>query len=92
MPWLRLQAIHKVHFHHITDGVEMEDHQLAHLLAVTTKVMAGGAPVISADFARRGAVTRMLGAWKTLFQSKKYIGSNFLTLYAKKDTARPDPP
>lgn len=86
MPWLRLHAIHKIHFHHITDGVEMEDYQLAHILAVSTKVMAGGAPVISADFARRGAVTQMLDGWKTLFQSKKYIGSNFLTLYAKKDT------
>lgn len=29
----------------------------------------------------------MLDGWKSLFQSRKYIGSNFLTLYAKKDTS-----
>jgi hypothetical protein len=69
-----------VHFHHITPGVELEDHQLAHILATSTRVEAGGVPVISADFARCGAVTRMLEGWNSLFQSKKYIGSNFLTL------------
>jgi hypothetical protein len=29
----------------------------------------------------------MLEGWNSLFQSKKYIGSNFLTLYQRKDTA-----
>jgi hypothetical protein len=57
-----------------------------HILATSTCVKAGGAPVISADFARRGAVTRMLEGCDSLFQSKKYIGSNFLTLYQRKDT------
>jgi hypothetical protein len=43
-------------------------------------------PVISANFARHGAVTWMLEGWNSLFQSKKYIRSNFLTLYQRKDT------
>jgi hypothetical protein len=47
---------------------------------------AGSAPVISANFARQGVVTRMLEGWNSLFQSKKYIGLNFLTLYQRKDT------
>jgi hypothetical protein len=46
---------------------------------------------ISADFARHGAVTQMLDGWNSLFQSKKYIGSNFLTLYQRKDTPPPHP-
>lgn len=86
LPWLRLHAHHKVHFHHITSGVEMEDHQLAHIHAVSTRVEAGESPVITADFACYKAVIRMLDGWKTLFHSRKYIGKNFLTLYAKKDT------
>jgi hypothetical protein len=57
-----------------------------HILATLTCVEAGGAPVISADFPRCGAVTQMLEGWNSLFQSKKYIGSNFLTLYQRKDT------
>jgi hypothetical protein len=57
-----------------------------HILATSTRVKAGGAPVISADFARCGVVTRMLEGWNLLFQSKKYIRSNFLTLYQRKDT------
>jgi hypothetical protein len=57
----------------------LEDHQLAH-------IEAGSAPVISADFARHRVVTWMLKGWNSLFQSKKYIGSNFLTLYQRKDT------
>jgi hypothetical protein len=57
VPWLRHQANNCVHFHHITPGVELEDHQLAHILATSTRVEAGGAPVISANFARCGAVT-----------------------------------
>jgi hypothetical protein len=28
----------------------------------------------------------MLKGWNSLFQSKKYIGLNFLTLYQRKDT------
>jgi hypothetical protein len=86
VPWLRHHPNNCVHFHHITPGVELEDHQLAHILATSTRVKAGGAPVISADFARCGVVTRMLKGWNSLFQSKKYIGSNFLTLYQRKDT------
>jgi hypothetical protein len=86
VPWLRHHPNNCVHFHHITPGVELEDHQLAHILATSTRVEAGGAPVISANFARHGAVTRMLEGWNSLFQSKKYIGSNFLTLYQRKDT------
>jgi hypothetical protein len=87
--WIHKQTHHPnncVHFHHITPGVELEDHQLAHILTTSTRVEAGGAPVISADFARRGAVTQMLEGWNSLFQSKKYIGSNFLTLYQRKDS------
>jgi hypothetical protein len=86
VPWLRHHPNHSVHFHHITPGVELEDHQLAHILATSTRIEAGGASVISADFARRRAVTWMLEGWNSLFQSKKYIGSNFLTLYQRKDT------
>jgi hypothetical protein len=86
VPWLQHHPNNCVHFHHITPGVELEDHQLAHILATTTHVEAGGAPVISADFARCRAVTQMLEGWNSLFQSKKYIRSNFLTLYQRKDT------
>jgi hypothetical protein len=64
----------------------LEDHQLAHILATSTRVKAGSVPVIAANFARRGAVTWMLKGWNSLLQSKKYIGSNFLTLYQRKDT------
>jgi hypothetical protein len=59
---------------------------LLHILATSTCVKAGSAPVISANFARHRAVTQMLGGWNSLFQSKKYIRSNFLTLYQRKDT------
>jgi hypothetical protein len=86
VPWLQHHPNNSVHFHHITAGVELEDHQLAHILATSTRVEAGSAPVISADFVRHRAVTRMLKGWNSLFQSKKYIGSNFLTLYQRKDT------
>jgi hypothetical protein len=86
VPWLQHPPNNCVHFHHITPSVELEDHQLAHILATSTRVEAGGAPVISADFARRGAVTQTLEGWNSLFQSKKYIGSNFLTLYQSKGT------
>jgi hypothetical protein len=86
VPWLRHHPNNCVHFHHITPGVELEDHQLVHILATSTRVEAGGALVISADFARCRAVTQMLEGWNSLFQSKKYIRSNFLTLYQRKDT------
>jgi hypothetical protein len=75
-----------VHFHHITDGVDLEDHQLAHILTTLTCAKAGRAPVISADFARCRAVMQMLNGWNSLFWSKKYIGSNFLALHQRKDT------
>jgi hypothetical protein len=64
----------------------LEDHQLAHILTTLNCVKAGSVPVISADFARRGVVTWMLEGSNSLFQSKKYIGLNFLTLYQRKDT------
>jgi hypothetical protein len=81
VPWLQHHPNNSVHFHHITAGVELEDYQLAHI-----RVKVGSAPVISADFARRRVVTQMLKGWNLLFQSKKYIRSNFLTLYEMKDT------
>jgi hypothetical protein len=56
VPWLQHHPNNCAHFHHITPGVELEDHQLTHILATLTRVEAG-APVISADFARRRAVT-----------------------------------
>jgi hypothetical protein len=80
VPWLQHHPNNRVHFHHITAGVELEDHQLAHILATSTCVKVGSAPVISADFARCRAVTQMLKGWNSLFQSKRYIGLNFLTL------------
>jgi hypothetical protein len=86
VPWLQHHPNNSVHFHHITVGVKLEDHQLAHILATSTRVEAESAPVISANFARHRAVTWMLDGWNSLFQSKKYIGSNFLTLYQRKDT------
>jgi hypothetical protein len=51
VPWLQHHPNNSVHFHHITAGVDLEDHQLAHILATLTHVKAGSAPVISADFA-----------------------------------------
>jgi hypothetical protein len=86
VPWLQHHPNNSVHFHHITAGVDLEDHQLAHILTTLTCVKAGSAPVISANFARRRAVTQMLKGWNSLFQSKKYIRSHFLTLYQRKDT------
>jgi hypothetical protein len=74
VPWLRHHPNNCVQFHHITPGVELEGHQLVHILATLTRLKAGGAPVISANFATCGAVTRMLEGWNSLFQSKKYIG------------------
>jgi hypothetical protein len=64
----------------------LEDHQLVHILATSTHIKAGSVPVISANFARCRAVTWMFKGWNSLFQSKKYIRLNFLTLYQRKDT------
>jgi hypothetical protein len=49
-----------IHFHHITDGMDLEDHQPVHILTTLNCIQAGRAPVISADFARCRAVTQML--------------------------------
>jgi hypothetical protein len=81
VPWLQHHPNNSVHFHHITAGVDLED-----ILTILTCVKAGSVPVISANFVRHRAVTRMLKGWNSLFQSKKYIRSNFLTLYQRKDT------
>jgi hypothetical protein len=76
VPWLQQYPNNTVHFHHTTDGMDLEDHQLAHILAILTCVEAGSTPVISAKFARHRVVTQMLDGWNSLFQSKKYISSN----------------
>jgi hypothetical protein len=86
VPWLKQHANNSVHLHHITPGVELEDHQLTHIHATLTRVEAGGEPIISADFARSEAVTRMLSGWNALFRTKKYVSSNFLPLYQGKNT------
>jgi hypothetical protein len=86
VPWLQHHPDNTTHFHHITDGVDLEDHQLMHILTTSTCIKMGSAPVISANFVRCGAVTWMLDGWNSLFWSKKYISSNFLTLYQRKDT------
>jgi hypothetical protein len=51
VPWLKQHANNTVHLHHITSGVELEDHLLVHIHATLTRVEAGGEPIISADFA-----------------------------------------
>jgi hypothetical protein len=86
VPWLKQHANNSVHLHHITPGVELEDHQLVHIHATSTRIEAGGEPTISADFARCEAVTCMLSGWNALFRTKKYVGSNFLALYQGKNT------
>lgn len=50
VPWFQLLPNSVIHLHHISDKVEINDHQLAHLLATSTRVEAGGEPIISADF------------------------------------------
>jgi hypothetical protein len=65
VPWLQHHPNNSVHFHHITAGVDLEDHQLSHILAISTRVAAGSAPVISANFARCRAVTWMLEGWNS---------------------------
>jgi hypothetical protein len=89
VPWLKQHANNTVHLHHITSGVELEDHLLVHIHATSTRVEAGGEPTISADFARREAVTRMLSGWNILFRTKKYAGSSFLPLYQGKNLLVP---
>jgi hypothetical protein len=84
--WLQHHPNNSVHFHHITAGVDLEDHQLVYILATSTHIEVGSAPVISANFVRHGVVTWMPDGWNSLFQSKKYIRSNFLILYQRKDT------
>jgi hypothetical protein len=86
VPWLKQHANNTVHLHHITPGVELEDHLLVHIHATSTRVEAGGEPIILADFARREAVTCMLSGWNVLFWTKKYVGSSFLPLYQGKNT------
>jgi hypothetical protein len=73
VPWLQHQPNNSIHFHHITPGVELEDHQLVHILATLTCIEAGSVPVISANFTRRRAVTQMLDGWNSLFQSKSTL-------------------
>jgi hypothetical protein len=58
--WLQHHPNIMVHLHHITDGVELEDHQLTHILATSTCIEAGRLPVISADFPRYRVVLRLL--------------------------------
>jgi hypothetical protein len=84
VPWLKQHADNMIHLHHITPGVELEDHLLVHIHATSTRVEAGGEPTISADFARCEVVTCMLLGWNALFRTKKYAGSNFLPLYQGK--------
>jgi hypothetical protein len=86
VPWLKQHANNTVHLHHITPGVELEDHLLVHIHATLTRVEASGEPIISADFAQREAVTRMLSGWNALFRTKKYVGSSFLPLYQGKNS------
>jgi hypothetical protein len=86
VPWLQHHPNNTVHFHHITDGVDLEDDQLAYILATLTHIKVGSVPDISANFARHRAITQMLDGRNSLFRSKKYIGLNFLTLYQRKDT------
>jgi hypothetical protein len=70
VPWLQHHTNNSIHFHHITAGVDLEDHQIVHILATLTHVEAGSAPVISTNFVRHRAVTQMLNGWNLLFQSK----------------------
>lgn len=85
VPWLQGNAQRSVHLHHVTKGVELVEHELVHLAATSIRVEAGASPLISASYARKDTVSRMLGSWKDSFRDKKYIGNNFLTLYESKD-------
>jgi hypothetical protein len=60
VPWLQHHPNNTVHLHHITDGVDLEDHQLMHIFATLTCIKAGSALVVSANFARHRVVTWML--------------------------------
>lgn len=57
IPWFKQDHSNHIFLHHITDGVELQDHQLVHILATLTRIEAGTALIISADYARHGAVT-----------------------------------
>jgi hypothetical protein len=41
VPWLKHHPNNSVYFHHISAGVDLEDHQLAHILATLTHIEAG---------------------------------------------------
>jgi hypothetical protein len=41
VPWLQHHPNNSIHFHHITAGVELEDHQLVHILATSTRAKTG---------------------------------------------------
>jgi hypothetical protein len=47
-------------------SMDLEDHQLAHILTTSTCVEAGSAPVISANFARCRGVTQRLNGWNSV--------------------------
>jgi hypothetical protein len=85
-PWLEESPLRSLTLHHITNGVELDDHELAHMTCTGIRAEAGGNPTISADKARKDAIDRMINGWRDLFQSKKYIGNSFLKLYSAKDT------
>lgn len=85
VPWLQENTVHSIHLHHVTKGVELKEHKLVHLDATSIRVEAGAAPLITASYTHKDVVDCMLTSWKDLFQAKKYIGSNFLTLYQSKD-------
>jgi hypothetical protein len=91
VPWLRHHPNNCVHFCHITPGVELEDHQLAHILATSTCIEAGGAPVISADFARCRAVTRMLKAGTHCSSPKSISDQTTDSVSEEGYPFRPDP-
>jgi hypothetical protein len=41
VPWLQCHLNNTIYFHHIGDVVDLEDHQLAHILATSTHIKAG---------------------------------------------------
>ncbi|KAF9461221.1 hypothetical protein BDZ94DRAFT_1299379 [Collybia nuda] len=74
LQWLDSQPNNHLHLHHITTGVELEDHQLVHIFISSAHVEVGAAPLISADYTRCAAVIHMLEEWNNLFYSLAYIG------------------
>jgi hypothetical protein len=83
--WLEESPLWSLTLHHITNGVELDDHELAHMTCMGIHAEAGGNPLISADRARKD-IDHMIIGWRDLFQSKKYISNSFLKLYSTKDT------